>query len=603
MKKLLLFTCSLIMAAAVEAQIIRVPDDYPTIQQGIDAANNGDTVLVSEGTYYEQVNFLGKKPLMVASEFLMDGDTSHIANTIIDGSLLTNPDSASVVYFISGEDTTSVLCGFTIQHGKGTSWFWQDYENLGGGGIYAAQSTAKISHNIIRDNELDDTERPDFSGCCGGGIHVSYGFPRTVVIEENKIFSNAIITNHLWTEGGGIYVYGAHSIIRNNMVTDNTSTNTNDTTEWAHGSAAGIICEANTAMVMATVTGNLIQGNIATGAWIGYGGGLDLWMLAEGSLIKNNLLINNSNNWLGGGMDLLSNDPNVRVEGNYFMGNSAAYGGAIDSWDYGSDHLLVNNVFLSNVATEEGGAIWIRLEEGNTGYYASVINNTFSGNHAGARGGAIYSYDYNPVIVNSIFWENTAPDGMEVVADLGNVEVAYSDLDVEKIAGEKIVGAGMLNTDPLFDDLSLLTLTPLSPCINVGTAEYASNGGFVIQAPAEDIMGFPRPVGAGYDMGAYESGSAGVPEIAADWSRHGCFNYPNPFFDKTTIVYKLEESSLVEIQVCNSQGKTVKTICPGVQEAGNHAVLFIADRLPSGVYYYFVKAGGDIKKGTMVLLK
>ncbi len=588
------------MGAYEHSRIIHIPADFPAIQQGIVAANPGDTVLVSDGIYYEQINFLGKKPLMVASEYLTDGDTNHIANTIIDGSRLTNPDSASVVYFISGEDTSSVLCGFTIQNGQGTSWFWEGYESLGGGGIYVAQSTAKISHNIITNNTLDDTTMPDFSGGCGGGIHVSYGFPGTVVIEENKILSNNVITNHLWTEGGGIYVFGAHSMIRNNLVTNNSSTNTNDTTEWAHGSAAGIICEGDTALVLAIVTGNLIQNNIATGGWIGYGGGMALWLLAEGSLIKDNHLINNSNNWYGGGLDLVANDINVRIDGNYFFGNSAAYGGAVDSWDYGSNHCLVNNVFRGNNATEEGGAIWLRLEEGNTGYYASMINNTFSGNHAGSKGGAIYSWDYNPVIVNSVFWENTAPDGNVIAIDTGYAEIAYSDIDTLKISGEKIIGGGNINADPLFSDYLLLTTEHWSPVVDKGVEKYVCAQGQTVFCPENDILGIPRPVGSGYDMGAYDikGWGQGLVKITNDELR--MMNYPNPFRASTTFEYTLTEPVHVRLQVFNSLGHLVAEPVNYIQPNGKQTVIWNSGDLPAGMYLYFIQAGNAERGGKTV---
>src|SRR5258708_12028450 len=91
----------LFVATAAESQsTIRVPADQATIQAAILAASNGDTVLVSPGSYKENINF--------AKKAITEKSSSGPDVTIIDGIHL-----APVVPFGQGEDHAPVIQPFT----------------------------------------------------------------------------------------------------------------------------------------------------------------------------------------------------------------------------------------------------------------------------------------------------------------------------------------------------------------------------------------------------------------------------------------------------------------------------------------------------------
>ena len=176
----------------------RVPSKYATIQGAINAARNGDTVLVSNGIYHEKINFKGKRITVIS--------VNGAGVTTINGNA-----AGSVVTFGTGETSGSILEGFTITNGSAGA----------GGGINCQYSSPAITNCMINSNTADfgggiccGASSPIITNCtisgnlakyCGGGIYISalsYAYSSPTII-NCTISNNTAGTLNTVGQGGG----------------------------------------------------------------------------------------------------------------------------------------------------------------------------------------------------------------------------------------------------------------------------------------------------------------------------------------------------------------------------------------------------------------
>lgn len=80
-------------------------------------------------------------------------------------------------------------------------------------------------------------------------------------------------------------------------------------------------------------------------------------------------------------------------------------------------------------------------------------------------------------------------------------------------------------------------------------------------------------------------------------------NYPNPFNPSTKIRYKIAQSEFVKLTIFNLLGKEVSVLVNERQTASSYSIIFSADDLPGGVYFYSLSTDHFSKTGKMLLLK
>ena len=347
-----------------------------TIQAAIDAANNGDTVTVLPGVYFETIDFDGK-------EIAVTGAAGP-ETTIIDG----NGDGP-VVLCNSFEGPGTTFSGFTVRNGYN--------EDTNGAGMLIALGTVTVSNCIFQDNEAG-------IGVGGAGMAAQ---------ASNVTITNCQFLSNIGWSAGGLLVFGGSATVTDCNFDGNNGTNRGggmyvldadvDVTNCSFingyvggldSAGAGLYIDQNSTVTMADCT---IADNFP------FRGTAGIHMINDSTLSLVNCEFDNNHAQTeqASGNALFSLNSSITMLGCEFNGNHGGdAGGAI--YAVSCDITATLCGFLNNATSGGGGAMFV----GDASLVASLC--TFVNNSAVASGGGIFGNQCNIDLQGCTFTSNQA---------------------------------------------------------------------------------------------------------------------------------------------------------------------------------------------------
>ena len=297
-------------------------DPFCTIQDGVNASFDGDTVLVGPGTYIGA----GNRDISLFGKRITVKSTNGPSLTVMD--IEGSPSAIHGGFFLNnGETQDTVIEGFTITNGylvgdTGGSGFGGGAGGGGGAAIFIRESSPTIRDCILKNNTAASIGAPFPADGRGGAVYV----------DENSqvIFEHCIIANNVAERGGGLHGSSSSQVtIRNCLVIGNVS----DENNFGGGMNAGRY---------ATIVNTTVAYNTSGGP----AGGLSV---GRGSLITNCTIWGNQAAF-GGDQVTISDsqahlDP-VLIEYNNIEGGLAGIAGDDNRFIWGSGNIDAHPLFV-----------------------------------------------------------------------------------------------------------------------------------------------------------------------------------------------------------------------------------------------------------------